>query len=540
MDQRYEGDVLEPGLIPEVRQQAVHRRVLALPRHFIRRGINYVILVIWLLKRSFKGRPLKLLFVVALSSLFLLGQVAALSSLYWYGQQLQAGTGLQIASLGVKLDADDPRLLWAVVILTTSSFAMSAAFIFFSRSLVMRIAEQDFVIGIKQLIAAAARLPDPRAYTASRLLSRFRFGEIAAGCRLGGMMVVMLAGATPRAVVGLSAGAFLFWMAPYLTALVLSAAIVWALLLYPLALRAVEFSKRRHSAMGKFRREVPNFLAGSDGVASVARFDRIVEEVARATMGKRRVANEMTLVGDVGAAVIIAFAIGYLATTVTGNDGWPIILAYVITARLALIGWLQGLRAFASVSRYYPELVRFYLFQQDASRIDDTPFAQVSTGDVLRLGMLPDGSAVEITTGQRIAVLTRDEIPVLLFALVHTRAVKSNLPVKTVWVGFPVIEAKLSGASIVLLEATDVERTSTAEISELIDDKVALIVHRNEKDVGRFGESHLAVMDEGAIQVFCERCSPEGLSAINQWSARGDAKRKAATLTDYLEDEEEL
>ena len=72
---------------------------------------------------------------------------------------------------------------------------------------------------------------------------------------------------------------------------------------------------------------------------------------------------------------------------------------------MTLNGATLAIRAFASVSRYYPQIVRYYLFIKDMQKIDKIPLAEVRRGDKVFLGTLPNGQDVVVEAGDRLAML---------------------------------------------------------------------------------------------------------------------------------------
>ena len=66
-----------------------------------------------------------------------------------------------------------------------------------------------------------------------------------------------------------------------------------------------------------------------------------------------------------------------------GRQNWAIFIAYVGALRLVLVACSQAIRAYASVSRFYPQISRYYLFTKDVQHLDTVPFGKVSAGDRL-------------------------------------------------------------------------------------------------------------------------------------------------------------
>ena len=107
-------------------------------------------------------------------------------------------------------------------------------------------------------------------------------------------------------------------------------------------------------------------------------------------------------------------------------------IAYIAALRLTLTGIAQPIRAFAAVSRFYPQLVRYYLFARDMEKIDSVRFASVEQGDTVILGSLPNGVEVTAKAGNCLALVTREPLRDLQFALLDARLPKSKAPLATV------------------------------------------------------------------------------------------------------------
>ena len=86
------------------------------------------------------------------------------------------------------------------------------------------------------------------------------------------------------------------------------------------------------------------------------------------------------IVGDVevGITVILGVVIYYMASqALAGREDWAIFIAYIGALRMTLNGGAQVVRLLASVSRYYPQIVRYVLFAKDMQKIGTTDFARV-------------------------------------------------------------------------------------------------------------------------------------------------------------------
>ena len=138
-------------------------------------------------------------------------------------------------------------MIFAVV-----SFVASACSLFLSRQLILRIVEDYYAQSLERLVLVADRLPDPRARTASGLLVEYGLSGLTTGCRSAALTAVVFANAIPSAIGGVGAAIVLFQIDMPLTAFLLAAAAAGAILLYPLALRAVSMAKFRERAQAAF------------------------------------------------------------------------------------------------------------------------------------------------------------------------------------------------------------------------------------------------------------------------------------------------
>ena len=87
---------------------------------------------------------------------------------------------------------------------------------------------------------------------------------------------------------------------------------------------------------------------------------------------------------EIGTTVILGVVIYYMATqALAGREQWAIFLAYIAALRMTLTGVAQSIRAFASVSRFYPQTVRYYLFIKDTANLDTGSFAKIGLGDTV-------------------------------------------------------------------------------------------------------------------------------------------------------------
>jgi hypothetical protein len=499
-----------------------------------RQGRNYSTLVVWTLYTGFKGRTTKLAFAILLSLLSLACQAAAIGAVYWYGHQMEATGQASIPYLHIDVNLRErPEWLWGIVIFSTVCFVISAAFLYLARSQILNIVEQRFARKLEQLVLQSFRLPDPRARLASKLLMDIGVGGLLGGCQRGAIVAISFAYAATAVVGGIGAAAFLLWSETWLTLLVFVCAGIAALFLYPLTLRAAKSAKELERLRAVFKKECLK-LAQQNSRGEALETFKCADELARASMMRRRVITEFVFAIQIGITFILALVIYYMASeALAGRERWVLFIAYIAALRLALTGIAQPIRAFAAVSRFYPQVVRYYLFARDMEKIDSVRFASVEPGAAMILGSLPNGVEVAANVGHCFALVASEPLRDLQFALLNARLPKSRAPLATVIVdpakGCP------DHGSIVLVEATmldkDAEQFQTLR-GDALRNKVTLIVYRNSAKAGKFGERRVLTFFEGEIQRFESLGTEEGNAALNEFELKATSKRRKKGVDD--------
>jgi hypothetical protein len=507
-----------------------------------RQGRNYSALVGWLLYSAFKGRASKLAVAIGLSFMHLGTQAAAIFAVYWYGRQMEK-TGIVLVPLvhiNVNLK-DQPQWLWAVVIFSTVSFVLSAALLFLSRQQILNIVQHHYAQSLETLALLTLRLPDPRARLASNLFMDHGFGGLATGCRRGALIVVTSASAITAVVGGLGAAFFLFRIDLPLTGLIIVSASLAALLLYPLTLRAVASAKRREKAQEAFRIEMRR-LNDQRVIEQPVTGLESAEEMASAYLMRRRVLTEFIFAIEIGITVVLGLVIYYMASqALAGRQEWAIFIAYIGALRMTLNGGSSAVRSFASVSRYYPQIVRYFLFMKDLKKIDATGFAKVEPGEKLILGTLPNGRDVVTETGDCVALLSLDHMRELQFALINARLPHSTAPIATTIVEPSRPLASDAPLALVACDRPDKDVEQVRALREdMLKDKVTLIVHRDSDTAGAFGESQVLVLTDGEMRRHALLGTEEGDAALKEFTLKAAAKRRSRRgLLDTDDDEEE-
>jgi hypothetical protein len=493
-----------------------------------RQGRNYSNLVAWSLYKGFQGRTTKLAIAVGISLLSLGSQAAAIGAIYWYGKQMENSGHASVPYLHIEVNLNDrPEWLWGVVIFSSICFVISAAFMYLGRSQIMNIAEQHYARKLEQLVLQSFRLPDPRVSLASKLFRDVGLGALCGGCQRGAITAISFAYAATAVVGGIGAAVFLLWNDFWLTLMILASVGFAALFLYPLTLRAAKSAKDREKVQAAFKRELVK-LAEQDSHGEKVESVESAGKLAREFLMRRRVMTELIFATQIGITLILAVVIYYMASeALAGRERWVFFIAYIAALRVTLNGIAQPIRAFAGVSRFYPEIVRYYLFARDMEKIDTVHFASIKWGDTLILGSLPNGVEITADAGNCLALVAGERLRDLQFALLGARLPKSTAPVATVIVdpakGWP------EDGSIVLLDATKLDKDTEQFLTlraDTLRNKVTLIVYENSAKAGRFEEQRVLTFYEGEFQRFEWLGTEEGNAALNEFELKARSKRR--------------
>ena len=506
-----------------------------------RQGRNYSTIVGWLLYRAFTGRQWQLAIAVVLSLLHLSTQVAAIYVVYWYGKQMEQ-TGLvtvPFLDLHVNLN-DDPQWLWAIVAVSTACFVTSAALLYFSRKVILDMVEKYFARSTEQLVLLSLRVPDPRVPLASHIIMDHGYGGLTAGCRRGALIAISFANAITAVVGGLGAAFFLFRIDLPLTLVIIGSALLAALLLYPLTLRAVQSAKDRERSQTALRLEVRK-LNEDPTVEQTATSLETVDEVARSYMMRRRVLTELVFAMEIGVTILLGVVIYYMASqALAGREQWAIFIAYVGALRMTLSGVTLAIRAFASVSRYYPQIVRYCLFIKDMQKIDRTPLAEVRRGDKVFLGALPNGQDVVVEVGDRLATLTLGPLREPMFAVVGAKLVRSGEPVAAAAIDPANIRKTPAGITIVSGNKLLREEERAAVALDELKYKVTMIFYQVTDKVGTFGETHVLTTEDGELRRFAVLGTEEGDAVLKEFALKAAKTATKAGLADDDEEEDDI
>ena len=502
---------------------------------------NYATVVWWLLHRAFRGRSRTLIAVLACSALNILGQGAGIYSIYWYARKMASDGIVSSPALGLEFAARSEVGL----LLTLAVFAVclvgGATFLFLSRRLILNLVKARFVIDLEQLIYTTAALPDPRALTASRLFIMNDFGGLLMGCRFGSITTISFSNAISSLRGAAAAALALFWMNAPLTLLILFCSAVSALSLYPITLRAVRFAKQREKTQATYRKEFPRVHNSNSPSAPIPGEMASTSGLANNQFGSMQISLELSFAIQVGVTVILAVVTYYLATEMmAGRQNWAILIAYIGSLRIMLMGCSQVVRAYANVSRFYLQIIRYFLFVKDAQRIASLPLGSAAKGEPVILGRLADGTEIISQIGERLALATFDSIRMVRFALLHARVFKSRNILGSAWLDLADFKFDQT-ATIILVDANllaDCSENERLARETLLNDKVTLVIHRSVKKIGTVGETRLLVEWDGEFQRLATVGTPQSESALEEFSIR-IAQRGRENIADPDEPENE-
>jgi hypothetical protein len=504
----------------------------------LRQGRNYSRLVGWLLYRAFSGRTYQLAIAVVLSLLHLGSQAVAIYVVYWYGKQMEQSGLVTVPLLDISVNLKtEPQWLWAIVAAATACFAISAIFLYLSRKQILDMVEKYYAGSLKQLVLLTLRAPDPRAPLAAHLFANYGLAGLTMGSRWGAMIAITFANAITAVVGGLGAAFFLFRIDMPLTLVIVGSALVAAIFLYPLTLRASKSAKDREKAQSELRAEVRK-LSEDPVTAQTATSLKSADEVARGFMMRRRVLTELVFATEIGITILLGVVIYYMASqALAGREQWAIFIAYVGALRMTLNGAAQAIRAFASVSRFYPQIVRYHLFVKDMQKLDSTPLAKVRPGDKIVLGSLRNGQDVVVEVGDCLAMLAVGQIREPMFALVGAKLADSGAPVATAIFDPNNLQQGPAGLVLISAQKLGAERKKLlAPLADVLKDKVTLIVYEDARKAGSFGENQVLTADGHELLRFASLSTEEGNAALKEFTLRVAAKRKTKGL---VVDEEE-
>jgi ABC-type multidrug transport system fused ATPase/permease subunit len=511
-----------------------------LPR-ILRQGRHYSTVVAWLLRRAFAGRTAQLAIAVVLSLLHLGSQAAAIFVVYWYGKQMEQSGRLTVPFLNIEINLNTgPQWLWAIVAVATFCFIVSAALLYLSRKQILDMVEGYFARSLEQLVLLSLRVPEPRAPLASYIFRVHGLGGLTMGCRRGSITAITFASAITAVVGGLGAAFFLFRIDLSLTLVIVGSALLAAVFLYPLTLRAVKSARDVEKAQAGLRAETRK-LNEDPTVEQTATSLETADEVARSFMMRRRVLTEFVFATEIGITILLGIVIYYMASqALAGKEQWAIFIAYIAALRMTLHGAALGVRAFASVSRYYPQIVRYHLFMKEMETLDATRLGEVRRGDTIVLGMLSNGKEAIVQAGESHAMLSIGPIHDATFALVGAKLEKSGEPVGAMIVAPDTVRQGPAGILLVSAQRPEQDRDKIRAMlaSEAVRNKLALIVYTALEEVGTFGERRVLTSEDGELLQFVAIGTEEGAAALKECAQKAGKRKKAGRAGEEEEEDD--
>ena len=197
---------------------------------------------------------------------------------------------------------------------------------------------------------------------------------------------------------------------------------------------------------------------------------------------------------------------------------------------MTLTGIAQPIRAFAAVSRFYPQLVRYYLFARDMEKIDLARFASVEPGATVILGSLPNGVEVTVKAGEDcVAVVTYEPLRDVQLTLLDAKLPLSTAPLAIVIVerakGWP------SQGAIVLVDATKLDEDALPAAGPSRN-QVTLIVYQKAANVGTFGENRLLTLFQGEFRRFELLGTDAAEAALKEFELKAKSTRRRKHVDD--------
>jgi hypothetical protein len=222
-----------------------------------------------------------------------------------------------------------------------------------------------------------------------------------------------------------------------------------------------------------------------------------------------------------------------------GRQNWAILIAYIGALRLVLMACSQAIRAYASVSRFYPQISRYHLFVKDVKHLEGTKLADPAQGDRIVLGELVTGSEVCVKAGDCLAMATRDPLRELQFAMLHARVLNSHAPL-----GMGILDPANESivAALVFADATQLAslgERALARLRRALANKVTLVVHRDIGKVGSFGEKEVLLVDGGKFQRLVTLGTPEANLDLEEYARHAREQKQRHEFEDETVDEDE-
>jgi hypothetical protein len=197
----------------------------------------------------------------------------------------------------------------------------------------------------------------------------------------------------------------------------------------------------------------------------------------------------------------------------------------------------QAIRAYASVSRFYPQISSYHLFVKDVQHLESTKLADTAQEDQVVLGELVSGGEVCVKAGEWLATVTGDPVRELQFAMLHARVIGSEAPL-----GMSILNATHPSidAALIFADATqlaNLDEPAFAALRRALTTKVVLVIHRDIGRVGVFGENQVLVVEDGEFQRLATLGTREANLILEEYSLRARERKEQREFEDETVDE---
>lgn len=494
--------------------RALKKNMKARLKKAVYQGKKYLRILDWLLReayfKQFWGRPAGILFFGASR---LICQAAAVAVLYFYANALKSASVISFLSFNLAA-RESALLMWFIIISAFLFLALSSLFQFFSRTYSISLASAYEEDSSRHAFSVLSRLPDTRTPQVNELLKEGVLRKIPGDARRAGMTVRIIGYTVPQAISGVVALFSIMIIDATLTLILAGLTVGVFLGQYPANLRGARhsetFEKDLRDANIGIAELIRSFLATPQNTKATAnKVDEFfshqgLRSAIQSFGGRLRVIEESTLITQVGSALIISLAVFIIGSRLLKEGAnWGLLLTYIASLRIALGGVVQIGRALTSMSRFYPQLVRYHMVLTAQKKLDRVS-SPLLIGERLLLG--PDGSdtQMELKAPQRVALFTDDRIDRRLFHLFNYARVRDGWGSDRPFNDAPRIvaeieeiykrdvgkkDAQLGAAEVLFVEADVLAAKPLLFRETLFDRAIAIIVYTDLHQAPKFGES---------------------------------------------------
>ncbi|MCB2167784.1 MAG: hypothetical protein KQI78_08990 [Deltaproteobacteria bacterium] len=403
-------------------------------KRYYNQGKNYIEIVKWVIKKAFfKNFFKKPLGIIIFGGLRLSCQASAVTIIYFYSNALK-NQG-KFSFLNYELFARESILLmWLVIIATFLMFASASVFQYLTKIISISLAKELEMRIANEAVDAISNLPHYKTKNISNSFIKGEYKRILSDARRTGMLVRTFGYSIPELMSAIGGAASLIIIDPFLTVTLLIVVILVFICQYPSNIRGANYSKLFEIYAGKSNKIINDLIdslfnighSKSDNAYLVKNFflKKELKNSIDGFSGRVKVLEESTLINQIGTALVLSLTVlivGY--RLITGNDqNWGLLLAYIVSLRVAMHGVVAVGRALTSVSRFYPQIIRLY-------QLDMTNTVEIAEQDNLIRGdklyirnhkdieFNQDNFLVKIPN--KIGIYTIDEIDRKLYFILH-------------------------------------------------------------------------------------------------------------------------